>query len=131
METKEFTITINNRSVTVEEGQTILEAARKLDIWIPTLCQFDSLEPRGACRLCLVEMELEGRKRIVASCSQPAINGMTVQTDSEQVIENRGEPYSVLSEESPAEVPARPACSSPTRKDTPKLRLSVAPRKGK
>jgi heterodisulfide reductase subunit A len=83
------TLFIDDREVEVEEGQTILSAARKLGIWIPTLCHHEALEPEGACRLCLVEVEIGGRRRLMASCAYPASEGLKVYTDTERVIESR------------------------------------------
>ena len=83
------TLFIDDREIDVEEGETVLSAARKLGIWIPTLCHHDALEPQGACRLCLVEVEVGGRRRLMASCAYPASAGLKVYTDTENVIENR------------------------------------------
>ena len=89
MKTETITLTIDGYEVEVEPGQTVLSAAKKLGIWIPTLCHHDALEPQGACRLCLVEIEIQGRKRLMASCAYPASDGLKVFTDTENVIENR------------------------------------------
>ena len=89
MENKHITLTIDNNQVEVEKGSTVLEAARKMGIWIPTLCHHDALKPQASCRLCLVEVEMGGRKRLVASCSQPASEGLVVETNNEAVIEAR------------------------------------------
>lgn len=83
------TLTIDGQSVEVEEGATILEAAQKLGIEIPTLCHHPMLKPYGACRVCVVEMEWEGRTRVVASCNYPARDGAVVQTRSERALKNR------------------------------------------
>jgi heterodisulfide reductase subunit A len=89
MNNENITLTIDGTEVEVEEGQTILAAAKKLGIWIPTLCHHDALDPQGACRLCLVEIEIPGRRQLVASCAYPATNGLKVFTDTENVVENR------------------------------------------
>ncbi|MCF7928876.1 MAG: [FeFe] hydrogenase, group A [Spirochaetales bacterium] len=80
-------ITINNQKVTVEEGQTILTAARSIGINIPTLCFLEGYEPLGACRVCLVE--LAGGKTLVPSCSTPVTDGMEVYTNSKRVRQAR------------------------------------------
>ncbi len=49
-------IKINGKSVTVPEGTTILEAARKKGVYIPTLCAYEVLKPKAACRLCMVNV---------------------------------------------------------------------------
>ena len=76
-------LTINNQSVEVDKGATILEAARKLDIKIPTLCYHKDLCVAGNCRICLVEVT--GRSRLVASCAIPVENDMEVFTNSLRV----------------------------------------------
>jgi len=73
-------LTINDKKITVEEGTTILQAATQNGIKIPNLCYDKRLRPYGACRLCVVEVE--GQKRLFASCSSPAENGMVVKTDT-------------------------------------------------
>ncbi|MHC4587228.1 MAG: 2Fe-2S iron-sulfur cluster-binding protein, partial [Planctomycetota bacterium] len=82
---KMITLTIDNKKVEVEEGSTVLQAAEKLGIKIPTLCHHRSLEPYGACRVCLVELTGPRGSIIQASCVYPAQEGLVVQTDSERV----------------------------------------------
>jgi predicted molibdopterin-dependent oxidoreductase YjgC len=82
-------ITINNKKVKAEEGMTILEAAQSAGIEIPTLCSNDALEPYGACRLCIVEIEQHKQKTIETSCTYQAVEGLIVKTDSPRVIESR------------------------------------------
>jgi formate dehydrogenase alpha subunit len=73
-------LTINGRKITAEDGSTILQAAKKNNIYIPNLCYDKRLRPYGSCRLCIVEVE--GQKRLFAACSSPAENGMSVITDT-------------------------------------------------
>jgi iron-only hydrogenase group A len=82
-----ITLTINNISVEVPEGTTILAASRKAGIRIPTLCFVEGLQAIGACRVCVVE--LEGARNLVASCSMPAAQGMKVFTNTRRVREAR------------------------------------------
>ncbi len=82
-------LTIDGKKVEVEEGSTVLEAAEKLGIHIPTLCYHKSLEPYGACRLCLVELASSRGSVIQASCVYPAQEGLVVKTDTERVLKNR------------------------------------------
>ena len=81
--TQTITLTINGQPVTVPAGTTVLEAARKLGIDIPTLCHHPELVPGGACRLCVVEVEKF--RNLPASCALPATEGMVVQTHSLRV----------------------------------------------
>jgi formate dehydrogenase major subunit len=81
------TLTIDGREITVEEGTTVLQAARLLGIEIPTLCHVEGLEPAAACYLCSVQVE--GMRRLVPSCAMPAASGMTVVTDSDDIRASR------------------------------------------
>jgi bidirectional [NiFe] hydrogenase diaphorase subunit len=79
-------ITINGRKIKAEECKTILDAARKNNIYIPTLCSNEEVAPYGACRLCLVEIKTaRGRERLVTSCIYLVEEGLTVQTDTERI----------------------------------------------
>ncbi len=81
-----LTLTINGREVQAEEGTTILNVARDKNIYIPSLCENEAVEPYGACRLCLVEITTHGgRKRLVTSCLYPVEAGLQVKTDTEEV----------------------------------------------
>jgi heterodisulfide reductase subunit A len=82
-------LTIDGRKVEVEEGTTVLKAAEKLGIKIPTLCYFEALTPQGACRLCVVEIVGGARRGLSASCAYVAEEGLVVRTDSKRVIEAR------------------------------------------
>src|SRR4030065_1084745 len=85
-----ISLTINDKKIEIEEGLTLLKAAEKAGVRIPTLCSHKALSPYGACRLCLVEISKGGGPpEIQASCTYPAIEGMVVQTDSERVIKTR------------------------------------------
>lgn len=86
---KKISLLIDNNLVEVDEGNTILQAAKKAGINIPTLCYHEKLMPYGACRLCLVEIEKRGRTRIVASCAYPAEEGLKVFSESPKVKEIR------------------------------------------
>ncbi len=80
---------IDNREVEVEEGTTVLQAARKLGIEIPTLCYHEALAPYGACRVCLVEVVTGKRSMLTTSCTYPVWEGIVVKTDSERVVKAR------------------------------------------
>ncbi len=76
---------INNLSVEVERGTTVLEAARFLGFPVPTLCHSDGLTPYGACRLCVVEVQNARGSRLLSACTLPAEDGLVVFTHSERV----------------------------------------------
>ncbi|MBN1764369.1 MAG: (2Fe-2S)-binding protein [Sedimentisphaerales bacterium] len=84
-----ISLTIDGNVVEVEEGSTVLQAAQKLGIEIPTLCHHKSLLPYGACRVCLVELEYSWGTQIQASCTYPAQDGLVVNTASERVLKTR------------------------------------------
>ena len=84
-----ITLTINGLTVSVEEGTTLLEAARFLGFPIPTLCYKDGLSPYGACRLCVVEIGEGPSARLVSSCTYPAEEGLKVRTGSSRVVRAR------------------------------------------
>ncbi|MEJ2701634.1 MAG: 2Fe-2S iron-sulfur cluster-binding protein [Sedimentisphaerales bacterium] len=87
-----ISLTINDKKVEVEDGSTVLQAAEKLGIHIPTLCHHKSLAPYGACRLCLVEVTGSRGPIIQASCVYPAQEGLVVKTDTEKVLKTRLHP---------------------------------------
>lgn len=82
-------LTINGLDVEVEEGWTVLEAARFLGLEIPTLCYNDGLSPYGGCRLCLVEIGENEKAKMVSSCTYPVQEGLVVRTDTKRVLEAR------------------------------------------
>jgi NADH dehydrogenase/NADH:ubiquinone oxidoreductase subunit G len=82
-----ISLTINGKKVEVETGTTVLQAARKAGINIPTFCHDDRLSSIGACRLCIVE--IEGMRGLPASCVTQATQDMVVYTHSENVMEAR------------------------------------------
>ncbi len=82
---KEVTLSIDGQEVRAQEGTTVIEAARKAGIPIPSLCHDQRLKPHGACRLCMVEVEKNGRKKLVASCCYLVEDGLVVQTTTDEV----------------------------------------------
>jgi len=82
-------IVINGKKLEVEKRKTILEIAKETGIFIPTLCHHPSIEPYGACRLCTVEIDRNGRKRFVTSCNYPVEDEIEIRTDSEDVLKIR------------------------------------------
>jgi bidirectional [NiFe] hydrogenase diaphorase subunit len=81
----DITLNIDGKEVKTNEGTTVLKAAEKAGINIPTLCYHEKLEPYGACRFCIVEVESRGRTNLVVSCLYPVENNLTVRTRSEKV----------------------------------------------
>ena len=81
-------VTINGRTHWVNEGKTILQAAKEVGVHIPALCSDDRLEPFGACRLCLVEV-VGAPKPVVTACTTPVAAGMVIETETQRVVELR------------------------------------------
>ena len=78
---------INDIAISVPEGTTILEAARKANVHIPTLCYLKDVNEIGACRMCLVE--IKGARALQASCVYPVSEGLEVYTNSKKVRDAR------------------------------------------
>ena len=83
------TLTIDGRQIQAEAGSTVMEAAGAHNIYIPSLCHHEAVTPYGACRLCLVEVETKGRRRVVTSCIYLVAEGMVVRTATDEIIEAR------------------------------------------
>jgi len=80
---------IDGKEVNASEGMTIYDAAQSVGISIPTLCHHENLSPYGACRICTVEVETQGRTRLVAACVYPVEPNMVVVSRSEKVDQTR------------------------------------------
>lgn len=78
-------LSINGREFQAEPCDTVLAVAQRAGIEIPTLCHSEAVHDYGACRVCLVEVERRGRKRLVTACLYPVEEGLTVTTDSQSV----------------------------------------------
>ncbi|MBR7104218.1 MAG: (2Fe-2S)-binding protein, partial [Lentisphaeria bacterium] len=80
-------LTINGKQVSIPAGSTILEAASKLNIKIPTLCYCEGLgcgvtNNPASCRICVVEVER--RRNLAPACATPVMEGMVVHTNSQR-----------------------------------------------
>lgn len=78
-------VKIDGKEVQVPEETTILKAAEKAGVWIPTMCHSDLIEPYGVCRLCSVEVVRGKRTRVVTACNYPVRDGIVVNTNSEKI----------------------------------------------
>lgn len=90
---------INGQQVQAEDNTTILQAAEKVGIKIPTLCYDKRLTGHGACRICVVEVK--GARALMTACTVPVAPGMEVQTHSPAVIEARKEILKLMIENHP------------------------------
>lgn len=82
-------LAIDGKPVEIEEGATILAAAEKAGVTIPTLCYNEELSPAGACRLCVVEVTQDGALFLATACTHPVAEGMSVSTASEKALAAR------------------------------------------
>ncbi len=80
-------LTIDGKTIEVQEGTTVLEAAEQAGVFVPTLCHHPQLTPYGGCRLCMVDVE--GARTLQPSCTMPASDGMVVTTNSQKVLDAR------------------------------------------
>jgi predicted molibdopterin-dependent oxidoreductase YjgC len=93
-------ITIDGQLLEVDQGVTILNAARQHGIYIPTLCDYPGLPAHGSCRMCIVE--IQGRPSTPTACTTPAEPGMVIQTNSPRIQALRGELLQMLLADHPA-----------------------------
>ena len=82
-----ITLNIDGKEVTARSGDTVLQAARKAGIDIPTLCAHEELEPYGGCRLCIVQIDKV--RGFPTSCTTPAADGMAVKTETDEIFKLR------------------------------------------
>ncbi|MGD1809033.1 bidirectional hydrogenase complex protein HoxU [Dapis sp. BLCC M126] len=81
------TLTIDGNQIAVEEGTTILKAAKEAGVHIPTLCHLEGVTDIGACRLCLVE--ISGMRKLLPACVTQVAEGMQIQTQTPKLQEYR------------------------------------------
>ena len=86
-DTKMVSLTIEGRSVSVPEGTTLLEAAKRVGILIPHYCYHPGLPVAGVCRMCLVEVEKA--PKLAPSCATTVAEGQVVHVHSEKSLEAR------------------------------------------
>ncbi len=82
-------ITINDQRVTVIKGTFLLKALQQEKIVVPTLCNHKDLPPSGSCRLCVCEVEVGGKKKMVTACNYPIREDIKVETHTEKVQKHR------------------------------------------
>src|SRR6266567_6991274 len=91
---------IDGHKISIEEGRTILDAARQAGIEIPTLCWYPMLSIVGNCRICLVSVE--GQPKLIPACATKVADGLVVTTRSHAAVENRRAVLKLLAERYPA-----------------------------
>jgi ferredoxin len=120
-------IKIDNREITVPEGSTILEAAEKLKISIPTMCYLNGYERFTSCMICVVHEK--NSNRLLPSCSMTVEQGMEIETDNEKVKEARKDTLDFLLSEhvGDCEAPCRRAC--PANMNIPQMIRQIKEKK--
>ena len=103
-------VTIDGIQVYVPDDYTILEAAKEINIHIPTLCFLKDVSEIGCCRMCLVQ--IKGKKGLEASCVHPVYDGMEVRTHSPEIMKVRKKNMELILSNHPA------ICQSCTRSDS-------------
>jgi len=87
---------IDGLEVKAEPEMTVLEAAQKTGIRIPTLCYQKGITPYGACRLCTVQITEGNRTTLQASCCYPVKDGLAVRTQTPEIVEGRNLLFQLL-----------------------------------
>jgi heterodisulfide reductase subunit A len=95
------TIEVGGKAVEADGTTMLLQVLLREGCEVPHLCWHPRLRPYGACRLCLVEVEMEGRRRIATSCNHPVLPGMKVRLDTEEILEQRRSLFEVLLAQAP------------------------------
>lgn len=96
-------VTINEQTLEVEAGSTVLQGARCLGIDIPTFCYLKRLPPLASCRMCLVE--IEGQRKLQPSCATAVTDGMVVRTNTPLIDETRSSMLDMLLANHPLDCP--------------------------
>ena len=100
-------LTIDGKKIQAEDGATILQAAKKAEAKIPTLCYHPLVEPYAACRVCTVEVSHKGKNELMTSCNTKVQEGMDVSTNSRRALRARRLNVEMLLARAPAAEPLR------------------------
>ncbi len=99
---RELTITIDGKECTCEFGEYLYDVAKRNGIRIPTLCRSDAFaDHRACCRICIVEVEIRGKSKVVTSCVYPVEQECIVYTKSPKILEERGVIMTLLNRRAP------------------------------
>src|SRR5580765_3676231 len=112
-----ITLTIDGQRVSVPPGTSVLGAAKRLGIRIPTMCHVPGIEPAASCFVCAVQ--IEGRRTLSPSCAMPVAEGMAVTTDSGDVRSARKMALELLLSDHAGECVAPCAAECPAGVDIP------------
>ena len=117
-------VTIDNLSVTVPDGSTVLQAARQAGIDIPTLCYDERYAPNHSCLVCLVK--INGAPRLVPSCATKVADGMQIESETAEVREARKTAFELLLADHAGDcvAPCQGVC--PAKMDIPRMLDHIA-----
>ena len=97
-----LTITIDGVECTCEKGEYLYDVAARNGIWIPVLCRSDAFDDhRACCRICIVEVEIRGKRKVVTACVYPIEQECAVYTKSEKILEERAVIMALLAHRAP------------------------------
>lgn len=97
-----LTVTIDGKECTCEKGEYIFDVAKRNDIFIPTFCRHDAFpDHRACCRICIVEVVIRGRAKVVTSCVYPIEEPCEILTRSDKIREERSVIYALLAHRAP------------------------------
>jgi len=117
-------LTIDRRQVEVPPGATILDAARKLGVDIPTLCFLEGYEPSTSCLVCMVK--ITGQNRLVPACGTAAVEGMEIESETEEVHQVRRTALELLLSDHLGDCLAPCQFSCPAQMDVPLMLRQIA-----
>ena len=98
---KQVTVIINGKKYPADEGEILLGVALRNAIAIPHLCYEPSLDPYGACRLCMVEVVKRGKREMTTSCTVQAAEGLEIVTDTPEIVKHRNILFELYLAEAP------------------------------
>jgi [NiFe] hydrogenase diaphorase moiety small subunit len=78
---KTIKLKIDGKLIPAEKGQTIVQAAHANGIYIPTLCNFEGVKPKGCCRMCTIKIN----NRFMTACTTPAADGMEIESNTVEI----------------------------------------------
>jgi NADPH-dependent glutamate synthase beta subunit-like oxidoreductase/ferredoxin len=119
-----ISLTIDGRQIVVPPGTTVLEAAQRLGIRIPTMCHVPGIEPAASCFICAVQ--IEGRRTFAPACAMPVADGMVVFAQSEDVRGARKMALELLLSDHAGECVAPCAAQCPAGLDIPGFVYGIA-----
>lgn len=119
-------LTIDEREIEVPEGATLLEAARRLEIEIPTLCYLEGKEPLTTCLVCVVKDRARGK--LVPACATRAVDGMVIESETQEVYATRRMALELLLSDHVGDCLAPCQFACPAHMDVPLMLRQIAGR---